>query len=518
MPTVEDLDRLQGIVSRLVPLAETRRGELIRADDWNTIVAALLELARAVLAEERDETAPTHSHDDQVQLSWLDARLRSLLQEGPLGDPRNVARLAAIERRLDRADGDLGDVRESVGTLRERVGDVATRDVVRESDLTSVRRSIDAINDSRRDVLTLRTSLDAIRADVQRAIELADGLVVDGEPVDVADVVRRLTSVEELRTRLTRADGELLDAAAFEHRLAEFAATLVTAEQLEATLKKMRPRVSEEQVSAIRQDVLAAASAQTESSITSLRGELEGSIERRLSDVDSRIASGVSAAVPGIRDEVLAASRTMLDEGMRRAAAETAEVLDRRLAEAAARTDRTIQEHVGSVRDEAIAAAREHAEALVREAVQPLDERVTKLGSWTESTAAAVDELRSHVGALGDRVVEFVRRLAAVPDETLSRAKEMTYEIVRSEVSALNDRLEGLVKDAVARQMESVRGEMTEIARAEVQNVRDEMRKMIPAYVERAFSTLPDRFARDFEERGPLYEVMARMVDERMQR
>ena len=67
MPTVAELERLQALVGQLVPLAETQRGELIRAQDWNTVVGALIEVARATLSADATETVPPHEHPDQVR-------------------------------------------------------------------------------------------------------------------------------------------------------------------------------------------------------------------------------------------------------------------------------------------------------------------------------------------------------------------------------------------------------------------------------------------------------------------
>ena len=70
MPTVAQLDRLKALVDRLTPLTQIQRGELIRAQDWNDVVGTLLEVARAVLADEvTPQTVPPHEHPDQVKTS-----------------------------------------------------------------------------------------------------------------------------------------------------------------------------------------------------------------------------------------------------------------------------------------------------------------------------------------------------------------------------------------------------------------------------------------------------------------
>ena len=53
MPTVADLERLNALTTRLNPLGDAAQGEIIRAEDWNTLVEALMQVARVVLAEDR---------------------------------------------------------------------------------------------------------------------------------------------------------------------------------------------------------------------------------------------------------------------------------------------------------------------------------------------------------------------------------------------------------------------------------------------------------------------------------
>ena len=45
MPT-SDLEQVSGLVTRLLTLTQAAPGTLIRAQDWNTVVGGLVELAR----------------------------------------------------------------------------------------------------------------------------------------------------------------------------------------------------------------------------------------------------------------------------------------------------------------------------------------------------------------------------------------------------------------------------------------------------------------------------------------
>ena len=66
MATVAELERLNALTQRLVPLSDVQRGELIRAGDWNLITGAIIELARVVLAEGTGGIVGEHEHVEEA--------------------------------------------------------------------------------------------------------------------------------------------------------------------------------------------------------------------------------------------------------------------------------------------------------------------------------------------------------------------------------------------------------------------------------------------------------------------
>ena len=88
-----DLERLQAVVSRLAPLSNAVTGDLIRAQDWNALVTAVVDLARAVLAA-GPASVPPHEHVGQVKQAWLDPRLATTLERGAFADPDAAGRLS----------------------------------------------------------------------------------------------------------------------------------------------------------------------------------------------------------------------------------------------------------------------------------------------------------------------------------------------------------------------------------------------------------------------------------------
>ena len=135
MATSAELERLDALTKQLTPLTRTQAGALIRAQDWNAVVGALIDVARAILgsAAEATTVAP-HEHTEQVTLGWLDPRLRSLIERGPLADPGAVARLGDVDRQVTRLNARLDGVDGQLGEVRNRVINVATRDLTREKE------------------------------------------------------------------------------------------------------------------------------------------------------------------------------------------------------------------------------------------------------------------------------------------------------------------------------------------------------------------------------------------------
>src|SRR5262245_14935810 len=147
MPTAEDLTQLKTLLNQLLPIAQTRPGELIRAEDWNTLVGSVMSLARTLLEQDHPSEVPPHAHPDQVTPDWLSPVLRDQLQRGPLADPAMQSRLLAIEQQLRALLKQVDGQRDDLGGIRGRLTEIATRDIVRESAVTDVTRKVSGLND-----------------------------------------------------------------------------------------------------------------------------------------------------------------------------------------------------------------------------------------------------------------------------------------------------------------------------------------------------------------------------------
>lgn len=520
MPTVGDLERLKAIVTQLVPLANARPRTLIKAEDWNLVVGALIETARALLTDDRASLVPPHDHADQVQLSWLDDRLRGLLEKGPLADPASLARLVELDRRIRQGATLLDEVRAVVADIRARVDDVTTKDLARAADVTRVQRTVESLRSSRSDMLALRSSLEALRTDLQRAIEVGRQLEVDGRPLDVAGLLSRVDALETLRDHLTMPNGQPLDATALEVRLTELTNTLVTEEELDEALRTLHPDVSDEVRGQLREEVLGAADERIASVAAGLRTELGASIDHRLSDVDTRVSDALAEGLPGVRDQVLDTARDEIKTAVAKGGVEARAYTDRRVAEDRKQTERTLSERIDAV--EVSMATTAEAEA-----GRQLNARLPQVQAGVDAVGARVDDLGSRAGAAEGALGEHTRVLGTLQSSLTALNKKLDDKVAAT-LAAANAHAANLVDDAakklraelttltgtlvderVAAAIDGLRGEIREIARDELTAALPEIDARTTRLLgEQLPGRLLDIFRADFGQRGPLYDLI----------
>jgi hypothetical protein len=395
MPTTAELDRLDALVDKLTPLSQTMQGELIRANAWNDLVGTVIELARTVLASAKDETIPPHTHTEQVGLAWLDPRLRSLIERGPIADPEATARLASAERELARTRDRFTTVDLGVREVRDRVTEISTRDLKREADVTETRRRLDGVTDSASEVASMRETLASVQKDLSTAIDVGRRLTVNGQPLDPVQLLDRVTAVEAIHDRLMTSTGELLDASVYERKLTELQNTLVTEQELEDALNQRRPRLNAPEKAAMLEELRTELTSSLSTSIATSEDRLRAEMVTRLGDVDARVNTAVGAAVPGIRDTVANSVRAefdaKLDSRANTVSAQATTDLD--LREKAIRADvdakdaslqasitgfdATLKSAVDAARTQILADAQKQASTLVKQETQSVADRLT---------------------------------------------------------------------------------------------------------------------------------------------
>ena len=304
MATPEDLDRLRGLLKQLMEIGSVKRGEIIRADAWNILIDSVADIARAVLAAETASIIPGHKHLDDVTPEWLAPQLRQAMERGILSDPVLQNRLSKTELAVSRLNQRLEANETKVEEFKGRLTDVATRDLVREAAITSVRRAIDNIDDPRSDIRAMRDSLNTIHKEITTVQDIASKLSADGKIIDVGEILKSVADLKEFRESLRTANGELLDAAAIERRLAEVSVRAVSQEQLDEVAKGRRGEISQEQFDTLLTLAENAAQAKVNASLESFRVEVSSAISAQAQEISRSVAALRSELNKIVQDEI----------------------------------------------------------------------------------------------------------------------------------------------------------------------------------------------------------------------
>lgn len=317
MATTENLERLEGLVKTLAPLADKQRGELIEAGQWNALVDGVLEVARASLAGAVEETVPQHKHTDMVGLEWLTPKLRDLISGGALTDPASQSALAKLERKVDRLAVRMDELADKFSRIQADLAGVQTKDVVRQNEVTELGRKIDGVRDSRDDVAQLRSSLSTISTDVQTAVAAVGSLTSGGQLIDVAALVGRVDQFDGLRNALTTPAGNVLSAAEYERRLEELRAQLVTEDELRGSLDGLRDEFGGFDASSILEEARAAGRAEVDGALVSFSATNAADLDRRFAAQDATVDDKVQAATADLSTTILDQARAQWEPALK---------------------------------------------------------------------------------------------------------------------------------------------------------------------------------------------------------
>jgi hypothetical protein len=424
MPTVSSLERLDALAKRLTPLAQVQRGTLIRAQDWNDLVGAVLDVARAVLAEDRITTVPPHKHTDEVRIDWLDPGLRKVVEGGPLADPGPQGRLGGVERSQSQALARVETLERTLADLRARLGDVATRHATRDAELADLHKVVAGLGDNSAGLEELRGSLRSIQGDVATALDLGRRLTVGGAPADLEALDRRLRGIEELRALMTLPSGQLLDAATIERRLTAIDQNAATKSEL-ADLAARPATVAPGELAAIEGRLGTAIKVQVDQAGVAILAQASQATAAALGDIDAKVARNVADALPAFGDGLLATTRAETGAAVRAGS-------DGAVAAANARLTTTEAALRGSL-DAGLADARAAIGAGVRaELDRQLPPRLAEV-------SAAQAGLTARVDTVAVRLDDADQRLAANDAQILA--------VSRNEAAARADLKKGLIAE-----------------------------------------------------------------------
>ena len=511
MPTVEEIDRLTALLKRLTPLADQQPGEIIQAQDWNVLTDAVMEVARA-LVEESAAGVPPHEHPDQVSLGWLDPRLRTLVEKGPIGDPAALARVDALERADAGFAAAIAALTQQVVALGDRARDIATRDLERAAAVNVVRRKIDGLADARVDVADVRASLGAVHERVARAVVLAEQLQSGGEPVDLGTLKERVDGLETLRDGLTLPSGERLDAAVLERRLTELRTTLVTQEDLDTALHDHSTRMDPADVLALQTQLQAHLDEEVGQRENALRAEITATTDQRLAGIDGLVAQRLADATPALRDQILTATRAELDARAQAVLTQAGEDAQARVGAGADRLLAELTTQVNGLRGEIPGAvATQLAERLpeslkelsanvqdLRENIQQLERKVAAtdgaVGNATASIAEVQRTFTTELQGLRTTVQTSFDDLRRRLDDRVGPL-ETGLGTLETRVTAIDQSVAGRLEAVATAHDARLRDELAGIARDQLAGFQDRLPELVRGSVEGASATTIRRIA-----------------------
>jgi hypothetical protein len=426
-----DVDKLQAVVTRLGPLSSTVSGDLIKAQDWNALVLALVDVARAVLAE-APATVPPHTHLGQVKAEWLDPRLATAIERGPLGEPDAAARLGGVERSAGALGGRLDGLGAELGQLRLRLNEVSSRDLERQAQVSSLGLRVSGIGDAREDVTAVRATLASVQDSLGRALAVAQQLVVDGHPVDLGAMTQRLTGLETFRDGLRAADGNLLDAARINDELRQATASLVTAAQLDAALKSHAGALSPDQLSGITNQVSASLRAETDLRLSQLTDSLRAETADKLSGIDGTVSRAIADALPSFSDAALAQVRPELAATVAAVTSDLHALVEKRVIETSAALNATVDAQLAAAQRASSDAIAAEVGKQVAAGLEPLQRSMADVAAKNAALGAALDKQTGTLSTLGQRI----ESVAA----TEASARDRLEKTLRAEIDARDTR------------------------------------------------------------------------------
>jgi hypothetical protein len=324
MPTAAESDRLRSVVAGLQALGNAQRGDLITAQRWNDLVAIVTSLAQLVLASVESDVVPPHEHPDQVKLSWLDPALRAMVEKGPADPIRQVD----FDHRVRLLETDLASVRTAATDARDRLAEISTRELVRDANISEVRRVVETI-DQRKDAVTeLRQTFESLHGKVDTAIEASSRFVVAGQPVDMEELNRRVKAVEDLRTSVqTSVTG-------FETRITDLQKNTVTQAQLKEAVGKQTATVSPEQILTLQTNVSTAIRTEFNATFQTLGGQIGRQVDDKLATldatvvkrIDDRLPAAIGPALEAVQAQITTATEQLRGETKSASAQATAAV------------------------------------------------------------------------------------------------------------------------------------------------------------------------------------------------
>ena len=314
MATSAELQRLDGVLTRLTPLSQAARGELIKAENWNAVVSAIIELARAILAESDTDEIPPHTHIDEVSIGWLDKQLRTLVSGGSLKDPVQEGRLNELERKIKQVNSDVASRKSDVISVRAELDRITTKELARENSFHTLDRKVEGLGDAREEIGQFKLTLENISKEIATVQSIGDLLRDDdNEIVDVVNLRNRIDELGAWREQMKDANGELLTGIGIDQKIAEALNTLVTEDELKDALDNRLDGLEGSLAGDLDRKIDLAVDQRFDSSLDDFQNEMNSNLNRQLEGLDQKIMQTVADEVPGLQESIQQNLRIQLE-------------------------------------------------------------------------------------------------------------------------------------------------------------------------------------------------------------
>jgi len=309
MASSAELNRLNALIIRLVPLTKASPGKLVRADDWNTIVSTLIEVGRAIYAETESQEVPAHNHLDEVSISWLDSALSKRLNGGALSDPIQAGKFSALERKMAQLGKQIGRLKLDIQNALGEVDRIATRDLSREKVLQGLDLRVDGLRDAREDVGELRLTLQGLNQQITTVQTIGDQLRgPTGSIIDVSSLSQQVNELSTLREQLKDANGEILTGIGIDQKIAEALNKLGAKNDLNDAATPQpgndREGISELVKAELDSRIALALDARINTTLNTFRTSVDSNVNRQLQGLDARIRTAIDNEFPRLESRV----------------------------------------------------------------------------------------------------------------------------------------------------------------------------------------------------------------------
>lgn len=492
MASSDRADRIAKLGDALEPLGRKARGMPLPADDWNTLVSAMLALLQIDLDQdeeigvrlEQGFARADHEHLGQVTLAWLDADLQALVNGQDTGAVTTRQLLATMQRALATMQAEVTRLAEQVDRQQRQSDDARVETIGWTRQLKGFDTRFAGVEALGTSVATVAKEQTALKRNISRVLKLEKTLTdPDGQALDVAGLQGRVKDLEGLRESLTGVDNEP-----------------VRMRDLQLEILKLREDLPREggggldgRLAEFETGLRGRLAAEELTRGERLREELDER-DRGLRDgLDQRLGIGLT----GARDEAVRAARDAvsgvqagLDERFgslrgelnERVRAETAAAATRALGDLAPQLSQIVEARLGGLRDQLQADVRARLDAELADGLRGAEDR---LGGRVEGVRTEFATLSQGIDA----------RIDAAAGRAGAEADRRAGERVQAEVAGLRDSLRGELDVRVRAGMDAQMAGVREIATRAVADGLGDVQARIDASVAGATRDVDRRIA-----------------------